>query len=276
MVVRLVESGCGCEAWCQKNGKQYGICGDGHTCICSSTPITDPENGCGCRAWCQKRGHPGGICGDGYTCICSPKIEKKNKEYVRGQYKLPIINDADNDFNEQMRKRLIDAYFKFYPQIQSHFNHDARKDVQIKIDPNYDGIAYASNGQIVISATHLKNHPIPTGVLIHEMMHIVQSYPNGQPGWLVEGIADYVRWKYGREKSGWELTSFNSNQHYTDSYRITARFLVWLEHKIKRNIVSRLDRALRQNQYDNGKLWSKITGKNVDQLWKDYASNPSL
>jgi hypothetical protein len=26
----------------KKNGKKYGICGDGHTCICSSTPITDP------------------------------------------------------------------------------------------------------------------------------------------------------------------------------------------------------------------------------------------
>ena len=42
MIVRSVESGCGCEAWCQKNGEKYGICGDGHTCICSSTPITDP------------------------------------------------------------------------------------------------------------------------------------------------------------------------------------------------------------------------------------------
>ncbi len=44
----------------------------------------------------------------------------------------------------------------------------------------------------------------------------------------------------------------------------------------KRNIISRLDRALRQNQYDNGKLWSQITGKTVDQLWNDYASKPSL
>ncbi len=42
MIVRFVESGCGCEAWCNKNGKQYGICGDGHTCRCSLTPITDP------------------------------------------------------------------------------------------------------------------------------------------------------------------------------------------------------------------------------------------
>jgi hypothetical protein len=41
MTFQTVEGGCGCEAWCRKNGQQYGICGDGHTCICSSNPITD-------------------------------------------------------------------------------------------------------------------------------------------------------------------------------------------------------------------------------------------
>lgn len=77
--------------------------------------------------------------------MCSAKIEieKKNEEHVRGQYKLTIINNAGNDFNKQMKQSIIDTYFQIYPQIQSRFNHDARKDVQIKIDPNYDGIAYA-------------------------------------------------------------------------------------------------------------------------------------
>ena len=128
----------------------------------------------------------------------------------------------------------------------------------------------------MISATHLKDHPIVRGVLTHELMHIIQSYPAGQPGWLVEGIADYVRWKYAREKigSGWELPSFNSNQHYTNSYKVTARFLVWLEKKVRGDIINRLDRALRQNQYDNGRLWSRITRKTVDQLWNDYARKP--
>jgi len=101
------------------------------------------ENGCGCNAWCQKEGHPGGICGDGHTCLCSLKIEKNKEEYVREQYKLTIINDAGSDFNEKIRQSIIDAYFQIYPQIQSRFNHDARKDVSIKIDPSYNGIASA-------------------------------------------------------------------------------------------------------------------------------------
>ncbi|CAF0924696.1 unnamed protein product [Rotaria sordida] len=278
MIVRLIEGGCGCEGWCQKNGKQYGICGDGHTCICSSKPITDPEQGCGCGTWCRKEGYAGGICGDGHTCICSSKSDKKNDEYVRGQYKLTIINNIGNDLNEMMRQSIIDAYFQIYPQIQLRFNKRARKDVQIKIDPNYDGIAYASNGEIVISGTHLKNDPRPTGVLTHEMMHIVQSYPGGQPEWLVEGIADYVRWKYGQDKvgGGWQLSDFNLKQHYTNSYRVTARFLVWLERKVQNNIVNRLDQGLRQNQYENGKLWIQISGKSVDQLWNDYTNDSRI
>lgn len=135
-----------------------------------------------------------------------------------------------------------------------------------------------ANGEIEISAKYLKENPIVKGVLTHELTHIVQSYPGGQPGWLVEGIADYVRWKYAREKtgSGWELPNFDSNQHYTNSYRITARFLAWLEKKIQRDIINRLDQGLRQNQYDNGRLWSRITGKTVDQLWNDYAKKPNL
>jgi len=101
------------------------------------------ENGCGCNAWCRKEGHPGGVCGDGHTCMCSAKAERKSGEYVRGQYKLTIINNAGSIFNEQMRERIVETYFQVYPQIHERFNSGARKDVKITIDPNYDGVAYA-------------------------------------------------------------------------------------------------------------------------------------
>ena len=101
------------------------------------------DNGCGCKAWCQKEGHLGGICGDGHTCICSPTANvEKNKQYIRGEYKLTIINNGGSDFNEQTRQGIIDTYFQVYPQIRSRFNQRARKDIQITIDPGYNGAAY--------------------------------------------------------------------------------------------------------------------------------------
>ena len=69
-----IGSTCGCDKWCNEQGSQYGVCGDGPACICSQNPITKEsiEMGCICDKWCRKYGHKnGGICGDGYTCICS-------------------------------------------------------------------------------------------------------------------------------------------------------------------------------------------------------------
>lgn len=136
----------------------------------------------------------------------------------------------------------------------------------------------AANGAIVVSAQWLRNNPKDTDLVTHELMHVVQSYPGGQPGWLVEGIADYVRWRYGRDNNGanWALPNYSSNQRYTDSYRVTGRFLAWLERKVNGNIVNQLDLALRQNRYQNGAIWNQLTGKSVDQLWDEYARSPAF
>ena len=41
---------------------------------------------------------------------------------------------------------------------------------------------------------------------IHELCHVVQSYPNGNPLWVTEGIADYVRWAiYEKKPHQWFL-----------------------------------------------------------------------
>ncbi|CAF1543921.1 unnamed protein product, partial [Adineta steineri] len=65
---------CGCAKWCSEQGEPFGVCGNGHTCICTKTKATEEDigNRCTCDAWCQKHGHrDGGVCGDGNTCICS-------------------------------------------------------------------------------------------------------------------------------------------------------------------------------------------------------------
>ncbi|RYG28596.1 MAG: secretory protein, partial [Chitinophagaceae bacterium] len=111
----------------------------------------------------------------------------------------------------------------------------------------------------------------------HEVMHIVQSYNDGGEGWLTEGIADYVRFKFGvnNEKGNWSLPAFKQTQSYTNSYRVTARFLVWLEKHVRKSIVNEMDAASREGKYTPG-LWKQLTGKTVDELWSDYAANPEI
>lgn len=80
------------------------------------------------------------------------------------------------------------------------FNPKALKTLEIKIDTAYIGVAYAINGKITISSKYLRKKPQDLDVITHEVMHIVQAYPNNSgPGWLTEGIADYVRYKYGND-----------------------------------------------------------------------------
>jgi hypothetical protein len=33
-MLESTEAGCGCNQWCSDHGYTWGICGDGHTCIC--------------------------------------------------------------------------------------------------------------------------------------------------------------------------------------------------------------------------------------------------
>lgn len=47
-----------------------------------------------------------------------------------------------------------------------------------------------------IAADWVKSQPNDFGMVVHELTHLVQRYPPGSPGWLVEGIADYIRAKY--------------------------------------------------------------------------------
>ena len=109
-------------------------------------------------------------------------------------------------------------------------------------------------------------------------MHIVQAYPHGAgPGWITEGIADYVRYKLGvnNEAGGWKLTEYNSKQNYQNAYRITARFFVWLEKHFDKNLVKKLNTVMHNKQYTPS-FWQEETGKTIDELWKSYSENPSI
>lgn len=61
-------------------------------------------------------------------------------------------------------------------------------------------------------------------MLSHELCHVIQSYPNYKAGWLVEGIADYVRF-FQFEPETKIAPPDPKKSKYTDSYRTTAAFL---------------------------------------------------
>lgn len=195
---------------------------------------------------------------------------------TRGNYTL-IYKSNDPDFSAQTKQQLIDAFFTVYPEETARFNKNSARKVTFFIDTTYRGVAETENDRCRYNPRWLKKHPEDIDVVTHEVMHIVQDYRHDNPGWLTEGIADYARYTYGVNnlKSQWTLPDYYPAQSYTNAYRITARFLLWVEKNKNKQIVDQLDAALRNGTYQPG-LWTKLTGKSVDELWKEYGESPSI
>ena len=192
-------------------------------------------------------------------------------------YKL-FFHNKDGSLDPQVQQRMIQTFETVYHQIVRRFNSDSSRTVHFTVDPEYrDNPAATSGNNIIFSATWLREHPADTDVVTHELMHVVQAYPSGGPGWLVEGIADYVRNRYGINNGpgGWSMQDYSPGENYENGYRVTARFLTWLENRIRPSIVNDLDAQLRQQTYGTD-TWHQLTGKTVNELWNQYAGDPSL
>lgn len=203
--------------------------------------------------------------------------EYPGQVYVQNGNTLVFVNRAFV-INQAKKSKVINLFFNIYPEEKQIFNTQAPDVVFIKVDPDYSGLAYASGNSITITASYMQNNPKDVDVFTHELMHIVQQYSFGNiPSWLTEGIADYARYIFGiNNKAGnWFLPGYSSSQNYTDSYRVTARFLLWLTQNYNKNIVKKLDYHCRKGTYSKT-LWNKLTGKSVDALWKEYSRDPEV
>lgn len=178
----------------------------------------------------------------------------------------------------QLKQRLIETFFVVYPELAKEYNPATAKQVTFFVDTAYKGVAATDNDRVIFSPAYMTKHPQDIDVVTHEVMHIVQNYGNSDgPGWLTEGIADYARSKFGVNNAGagWVLPEPKPGQSYQNSYRITARFLTWMEAKVKPGLVKTVDQNLRAHTYTEG-IWKVQTGKTLDELWVEYVKNSAL
>ena len=132
---------------------------------------------------------------------------------------------------------------KTYPLIWSQLGSPGfRPPAAVKIVfENKDGVAWTAGAQITCCTDWFKQHPDDYGAVIHELCHVVQSYRKPVPGWVTEGIADYVRWfKYEPAKRRPHVDPRHAK--YTDGYQTTAAFLDWIVRTKNRSFVQRLTR----------------------------------
>jgi hypothetical protein len=195
---------------------------------------------------------------------------------VSGKYSL-VFACNDPGFSPVTRQNMIDVFFTVYPQMVERFNKNALTKLDFFIDTAYRAVAETGNGTSRFNPDWMKRYPQDIDVITHEVMHVVQDYQYDVPGWLTEGIADYARYVYGvnNKGAGWTLPDYKPGQSYKNAYRVTARFLLWVEKNKYKKIVDDLDKAMRDGTY-RAALWKKLTGRTVDELWADYARDPAL
>jgi hypothetical protein len=131
------------------------------------------------------------------------------------------------------------------------------------------GVAHASGTTITCGAAWFKAHPDDYGAVIHELCHVVQAYGRTRtPGWVTEGIADYVRW-FVWEPANRRPRVNPDRAKYTDSYQTTAAFFDWIVQTKDKPFVNRLNAACRKNEY-KPELFKEYAGKTVDELWAEF------
>ncbi|MBS4196409.1 basic secretory protein-like protein [Lederbergia citri] len=204
-----------------------------------------------------------------------------SKLYEKRGYQLEVIADPNNPDLQTIIPDFVELYFKMFPKLLKDYSADwknASTKVILKFDPTYDGVAYASNGTIVVGVDYIVSRPYDIALFTHELSHIAQAYPRYDDSnwWLVEGISDYIRYAYGPHDGKWILPEVvKDTDNYNSGYRVTARFLLWLEQHKNKKIVDELNAQLQQNTYDLNSF-KTLTGKSIDELWQEYKENPDV
>jgi hypothetical protein len=203
-----------------------------------------------------------------------------------GKYKFTLDATAAPDLMEWADAKLRPVVQEWYPKLVAMLPSDgfeAATNVTLRFRNNMGGTpAATAGGRINLNSgwfrRELKREAV--GSVVHEMVHVVQNYgrarrsnPNATrtPGWLVEGIADYIRWfLYEPETKGAEITERNlARAKYDASYRITGNFLNWVTQTHDREIVRKLNAAAREGKYSE-QLWKDWTGKTLQELGDDW------
>ncbi|MEN6576038.1 MAG: family 16 glycoside hydrolase [Phycisphaerales bacterium] len=206
-------------------------------------------------------------------------------EAESGKYRIAIDTTETPDLTEWAHKELAPVVREWYPKLVEMLpseGYDAPTQVSITFSESMQGVAATGGTRIRCAAAWFRQNlqGEAKGAVVHELAHVVQNYglarrnnPNATrtPGWLVEGICDYIRWfLYEPQTRGAEITSRNIDRaRYDGNYRISANFLNWVTGTYDKDIVAKLNAAAREGRYSED-LWKTATGKTVQELGDEW------
>jgi hypothetical protein len=214
----------------------------------------------------------------------APEKIVKSYRSEDGKFRYIIDSTKAPALTEWTEKELLPVIKEWYPKLVEMLPSDGYRApdvVNFEFRDDMGGTpAYAAGNRIALSATwfpgQLKREA--KGCVVHEMGHVVQNYwrarqtnrrPAPTPGWVTEGICDYIRWFLYEPESKGAVVRDARQAKYDASYRVTANFLDWLTTTKDKELVRKLNAAAREGRYDE-KLWKEWTGKTVQELGEEW------
>jgi Peptidase of plants and bacteria len=217
-----------------------------------------------------------------------PKEPSANPTEKSSPYEITIDYSETPELKDWVETKLRPTLEEWYPIIvadlpSNGFTPPQKFTVTIKTD--YRGVAATGGTHVTVSATWIKQQmdrpkSEAVGSVVHELVHVDQQYGrargrNRVPGWLTEGIADYIRWwKYEPPENRHPVRATKRDgtpASYKDSYQTTAAFLEYVVKNYDHELVVKFNTAGREGTY-SPELWEKYTGKDVDDLWIEFAA----
>jgi hypothetical protein len=204
---------------------------------------------------------------------------------IDGKWQITIDTTETPDLREWTSKELAPVVREWYPKLVAMLpseGYEAPRHVNIFFSKDMRGVAAAGGNRIRCAAEWFRKNldGEGKGAVVHELVHVVQNYGWGRrnnpdaartPGWIVEGIPDYIRWfLYEPQTKGAEITARNLERAKFDAnYRISGNFLNWVVQKHGHDIIRKINAAARAGKY-NEELWVELTGKKVEQLGDEW------
>ncbi|MDP6356144.1 MAG: basic secretory protein-like protein [Planctomycetota bacterium] len=161
---------------------------------------------------------------------------------------------------------------RWHPRISNLLpteDFKATRILEFRIRKTDKGVGATSGNRITVSSHWIEKHPDDVGMVVHELVHVIQAYSSAKPWWITEGIADYIRWAIfeGKPQSWFPRPAQASG--YKKGYRVSAGFLLWLESGKAPGIVKKLNTAMRHRKYSD-EIFKNVAGSSLDDLWNDY------
>lgn len=128
----------------------------------------------------------------------------------------------------------------------------------------------ASGATIECSINWVTKNPEDWGMVAHELVHVIQQYKKPGPGWLTEGIADYLRYyviEPGSPRGRFDV----ERSSYKTGYQPSAGLLDFVEKKHP-GTVAKLNAALREGTYSDDMI-KEIAGADWDGLWEEFKAS---